>query len=198
MIQYRHGVFETNSSSSHSIIVSSKDDYYTKEEIERYIDRSYKDEGLVKFWNDDELTFRRYPFDILTTFEDKLRYVIASYSWDDKIPEEVYEVCREVIEGFKGFEFPEVFDHWDEDGNYVKVEYRGDVDHQSCELLKSFLLKYKITLRDFLLNKRYVVIIDGDEYNTRYKLLNLDFIDYSKIDMIYGIYGEWELTHDTD
>ena len=41
-----------------------------------------------------------------------------------------------------------------------KVVY-GDVDE---DILSGFLEKNNIELKDFLLNKKYVVIVDGDEY----------------------------------
>ena len=193
MIQYRHGVFETNSSSSHSIVVSAKDDYYTKEEIEKSLYWKFEKDGLIEYWSDDDLRFGRYPFDILNTFAGKLRYVIAAYGWDDKIPQEIYDVCREMLDGFKGFKFPFYWDERDE-----RVEFHGDIDHQSCTLLKSFLEKNNITIREFLLNRKYIVIIDGDEYNTFERLLSLDFIDHSKIDKIYGIYGEMRCNSDSN
>ena len=193
MIQFRHGVFETNSSSSHSIIISTQGDYYTKEEIERSV-RYDNDEGLIYFWT-DELEFYRYPFDILSSFGAKLRYVIASYGWNQEIPEEVYDICREVIDGFKGFHFPRAMSWDDED---EEKEYHGDIDHQSESLLKSFLKKYDVTLREFLLNKKYVVIIDGDEIDVTDRLLNLSFVDNDRIDKFFGIYGELERVNDSD
>ena len=42
--------------------------------------------------------------------------------------------------------------------------YFGYVDHQSKGLLQDFLEKEGISLSEFLINKKYVVIIDGDEY----------------------------------
>lgn len=41
----------------------------------------------------------------------------------------------------------------------------GYIDHQSIGMLQSFLEKHNITLREFLTNPQYIVIIDGDEYN---------------------------------
>lgn len=49
-------------------------------------------------------------------------------------------------------------------GYWKDYDYFGYVDHQSLGLLEGFLKTEDITLKEFLFNKKYVVIIDGDEY----------------------------------
>lgn len=73
MITVRKGVFETNSSSMHSICVMKNKGKYTDEDfwIDMYV------------WQDGELVlggleFERAPFRLLTTFKEKLEYAIAS------------------------------------------------------------------------------------------------------------------------
>jgi len=87
--QIRKGCFETNSSSSHSLIITKKNSNIrmTQEEIrhefylneEWYKERHKNDEKeIVKIdpWDND---FGRSPFDVLVTFEDKLAYAVAEY-----------------------------------------------------------------------------------------------------------------------
>lgn len=63
-------------------------------------------------------------------------------------------------------------------------EYPGYVDHQSQGLLDRFFAKEGITMKDFLLNKRYFVIIDGDEYCVFDDMCKTGIIDQRKIDHI--------------
>lgn len=70
--------------------------------------------------------------------------------------------------------------HFDSE-NYYEVPAIGMIDHQSMGLLKGFLKNEGISLKEFLTNKKYVIIIDGDEYDywERYKrsgLINTSFI----------------------
>lgn len=87
--QIRKSVWESNSSSMHSLVVTKKNSNVrmTQEEIrgefyldeEWYKDRHKNDEKeIVKIdpWDND---FGRSPFNVLVTFEDKLAYAIAEY-----------------------------------------------------------------------------------------------------------------------
>lgn len=49
-------------------------------------------------------------------------------------------------------------------GQEVGCNCYGCVDHQSYGLLQDFLKKKGISLEEFLTNKKYIVVIDGDEY----------------------------------
>ena len=71
--QIRRSCFETNSSSMHSLVIKKEDEYVDpkKESENIYI----HDGALSMIWN---LYFDRVPFEILTSFYDKLRYAIAS------------------------------------------------------------------------------------------------------------------------
>lgn len=69
----------------------------------------------------------------------------------------------------------------DKYGNWcIEIPYNGYVDE---DILSGFLRKENITIEDFISNKKYVVIQDGDEYcywthmkNTG--LINIDIIDH--------------------
>lgn len=214
--QIRRGCFETNSSSMHSLVITKEDRYFTREECE---ESAWVRDGKLKMNHLSELEFDRSPFDLLTSFNDKLRYAIASLCGSytekevaDKIFEDEFlpiikEVLLEVvsvdfIHGKRTFYYD--FDRneipgdiWDdetgepyccddneknhpEDREEDLIEY-GYVDHQSMGLLKGFLKEEGISLKEFLTNKKYVVVIDGDEYCTFDKLkeanlINLDWI----------------------
>lgn len=87
--QIRKSVWESNSSSMHSLIVTKKNSNVrmTQKEIrdEFYLDEEWykerhknNEEEIVKIdpWDNE---FGRSPFNVLVTFEDKLAYAIAEY-----------------------------------------------------------------------------------------------------------------------
>lgn len=146
----RNNVFETNSSSFHSLVITTLDEHYTEDEIRN--DVYIPENGVVQIWTSN-LEFYRSPFDILCTFESKARYAIASSA--GKLVNDVAEVYRKYIPGFVKFEFDAIPESWD-GANYV-TSYGGTDDY--C--IQGWLDEYKITLEEFLTNRRYVVIVDG-------------------------------------
>ena len=219
--QIRRSCFETNSSSMHSLVIKKEDEYVDpkKESENIYI----HDGALSMIWN---LYFDRVPFEILTSFYDKLRYAIASLcTSDEQFETEFLPIIREILPEVKTVRFGEEQKtyYYDEDGNEVKPEWYGDglfyvkngekkkpipkarvvgkdyggVDHQSVGLLQGFLKGEGISLKEFLTNRKYVVIIDGDEYGAwgdvkRSGLINLDKIEreYPPDDEPFDTY-EW-------
>lgn len=157
--QIRRNVFETNSSSMHSLVISKDDRLLTEDEL---TDGMYIDEdGIWDIWSEDDLCFGRSPFQCLTTFESKVRYAIASLCYwrsnkEKKVTfEKIKAIVLEAIPECKDVKLP--IDKYSEK---KKVIY-GSVDE---DILSGFLEKNNIKLKDFLLNNKYVVIVDGDEY----------------------------------
>ena len=199
MINVRKSVFETNSSSSHSVAITDSDCYETKEYFQELADRMWtNDENeyrVSKLFVDDaeDLEFGRYPFDILYTFADKVRYAFASYSYDPDC--EMFCEIKRIIEKYTGrskIVFPREL-HWDridDNGNVPSTEFYGYVDHQSCRLLDGFLKKSGITMEEFLTNRKYMVIIDGDEYNFWGKMKESKIINTSVIGKEYSCFDE--------
>jgi len=79
-MQIRTGMFETNSSSMHSLLIMKKRQIMTQKEIrdEYYLDEDWRKERgntLRLDWTNEE--FGR-GFDVLTSFRDKLSYALAS------------------------------------------------------------------------------------------------------------------------
>lgn len=237
--QIRQGVFETNSSSMHSLTVIKRDEKYTLEEIleDLYLyDDNTGDKKCV--WHillDDELCFGRAPFRAIATFEGKWRYACASlvHEYNDETYKELVTIAKKYIPNLKKIELPirtfnvpnkkakkhkndsfaqkygktekEMNDflaqkekdwgielYYSESRGYWQYEapYTGYVDE---DILSGFLKKEGISLEEFLTNKKYVVIQDGDEYCywndiKRSGLVNMDIIDheYPKMDR-YGL-----------
>lgn len=173
MRQIRKNVFETNSSSSHSISIKKEGHYYTPEEIKESVFYcSWEDwNGKIRFYESD-LEFGRSPFAPLTDFFEKLKYAIASFADDDVKREEIESIMYEVIPGLKEIKYPTERD-WKTD---EETEFYGYIDHQSDGVLQVLLDKKNITIREFLLNSKYIVFIDGDEYQIKERLFDSGLI----------------------
>lgn len=178
MIQIRDNTFETNSSSSHSLIITDFEDKYTQEEIMKGIylwsdgkDRMYE----------NNLEFYRSPFSLLATFESKSRYAIASSN--GRLVDEVEKIWRKYIPNFNGFGFDMKTEEYDYDKNdWVDLDepkpiYGGTDDYQ----IEGWLKSYNVNLEDFLTMRRYMVVCDGDEYRIWYHILDSGLVDKSHI-----------------
>ncbi len=224
-VKIRRGCFETNSSSMHSIVITSDDRVYTQDEFNDgvYINKN----GEWHNW-EDELYFERSPFTILSTYESKLRYAIAEFcgSQDeeaiDKYGPEFDRITAKHYSEFDHFSFNKIYkrafadkngkelpmndvhyywgddqaDHYyyydgDEKVEATRLPYDyecnnyGHIDHQSAGTLESFLKSHNITLEEFLTNKKYIIIVDGDEYCEFDKLLSSGLVDKKKIVEVY-------------
>lgn len=173
MINIRKNLFETNSSSSHSIVVTNKP---IKENTYYFCVRLNKDRKMTV--DEDDLFFGRHPFKFLCTFYTKVCYAIAScgkhgFSEIEEIVKKYAKSYTGLSEQCAGIELPKI---------YKKNTYfYGDIDHQSCGLLAHFLSKENITLEEFLINPKYTVIIDGDEYCVFFDMINTGLIDSSQL-----------------
>lgn len=186
MKQIRRNVFETNSSSSHSLVITTDNEHYTREEINKNF---YMTDGIVRLW-ESSLEFYRSPFDMLVTFKDKLRYAIASSNGN--LVDECREICKKYVDGFIDFEFDTKDYVWDSEvKDYVETNepipnYGGTDDYQ----IEGWLKKYNVSLEEFLTNKRYIVVVDGDEYQIFDHIKKSGLFDTSKI--IHDSYEESE------
>lgn len=244
----RLNCFETNSSSQHSIIVTKNDVRVNPEELDwnkvKDENEPYSYERIYLYkgkWNlrDIDDGFGRYPFQLLTTFEEKFKYAMCEYLGhlyeDDPEWQEQYDmfkaIASEVIPGFEDFNIRTKdidiyldkdgndikqkdlhYNYWnkeekhpeyyyiDKDGNkqqaifdeenYLEMPNIGTIDHQSAGLLKNFLKDKNIDLKEFLTNKRYVVVIDGDERDDFQRYYDSGLINKDYITEIYDKSGE--------
>lgn len=213
MINIRNSCFETNSSSMHSFIISKKNcGPYTEEEILKNL---YLHNGRLRLWN-SELEFDRSPFRILTSFKDKLCFLIAEFCgynddadncFENEIMPIIKKVCPSITSVKFDKQYEEVYedsngnkyaahecalsDYDDETGSYKRVYIQPDeteIPLTLCEneeaernyygyaesfgLLSSNLQKRNISIEEFLLNREYMIVIDGDEYNEFGNLLD--------------------------
>lgn len=183
-IQMRQGVFETNSSSMHSLVVKKVEKILSADELKENM-YLHKD-GIWDIWNDDELSFGRSPFECLHLFEEKVRYSIASLCGyrDDAAEkfEEIKTIVMELIPECKDIKLPK-----ERYGNREEICY-GYVDE---DILSGFLKKENITLREFLINPKYIVIIDGDEYLIWDSLKRSNLVNEALIEKEYPEGSRW-------
>ena len=257
----RRGCFETNSSSAHVIVVTKKDEHINPDTIiwNRNAENMSNDTVYLNVngtWSLSDIDdgFGRWPFQMLTTFEEKFKYAMCEflgylYGDDpefDRIYNEFEAIAKKYIPGCKGLHVHtremdlyldkdgneilhkdlkydgydeknhrEIYYYLDSDGNkqpavfdednYYEYPNIGMIDHQSAGLLKNFLKDKKISLEEFLTNKKYVVCIDGDEYMAwdaikKTGFINLDFIseeyNTSGEDVEFKEWLEWEKEHE--
>lgn len=182
-IKIRKGVFETNSSSMHSLVVKKENEYYTQEEM---TERMYLDDnGVWEIWDNDDLYFGRTPFQCLGDFCEKVKYAIASLcgynddareTFDDivKLVHEICPACTDIILS----------------SNYRLLDetYYGHVDK---DILSDFLAKENITLKEFLSNKKYIVVVDGDESCIYQSMKRCGMINTDNIEKEYPDYPDY-------
>ena len=169
MIKIRNGCFETNSSSSHAMIML-KDDKPLPQMIESGF-HVYK--GKLEIWYRD-LEFGRSPFDVLANWYHRMCYAIASFN-NDSSYEDIVAILYKRIGGLREVE---IFGG-DRD-EYYKYGY---VDHQSQGMLQRFLRQHDISIEEFIFNDRYIVIIDGDEYQVWDRLVGCGLINEDKVEL---------------
>ena len=225
--QIRRGVFESNSSSQHSLAIMKINEKYTLDEISNEIYLS-KD-GVWNIW-DCSMEFGRSPFKVLGTFAQKWKYACASlvFEYNDEIYVELEEIAFKYIPGLKKIKLPTITEsipnkdcEENKDSDFCEtygmtedelndflskkekkwgledgeVDYWLDSEHKNWRyekpytgyvdenILGRFLKKENISLEEFLINKKYVVICDGDEYCVyddmkKAGLINTEMIDY--------------------
>ena len=197
MIQIRDNTFETNSSSSHSLIITDFDGKYTSEEMMKGI---YLWENKETRMYESHLEFYRSPFSLLATFESKSRYAIASSN--GRLADEVEKIWYKYIPNFNGFEFDMKTEEYDYnkkdwvDLDEPKPIYGGTDDYQ----IDAWLRRYNVSLEDFLTMRRYMVVCDGDEYREWYHILDSGLVDKSHIihDSEKEVAEEWKRKYEEE
>ena len=203
----RRGVFETNSSSMHSIVVLKEDVNAEKQDDNIWITK-----GELHIYESD-LEFGRSPFEILSTAERKLHYAIASIlssavwghvtedgNCDEYLSDKLDEfdsIASGVFAGCVGIDYPMTTKH-DETSEWEEPDL-GYVDHESSGLLAHFLDKEGITLYEFVSNPKYIVVIDGDEYCVFNTMKHSGLINTNNIEKEYCLdHYFYDFVHEED
>lgn len=169
IINIRRNIFETNSSSMHSIAIRKEHHMFNENGLPNIYLNSKGKKNVYDF----DLSFGRYPFRPLLTLFEKALYLIAIYRYEDEFPEDwakknIYPIIKKYYPKFTGFNYPT--ETYSDEINY------GYVDLGLSCLLKSFFVEHNISIEEFLTDTAYVVFIDGDEYYELQKYLDFGLI----------------------
>lgn len=157
MKQIRRKVFETNSSSMHSIAVVGENN---REKPFSYGEVVYVSGGEYG-WGPD----------VLTGPMDKLNYIFTSLfqhsdNYDDIMDSVEFEILKKVVKDYTGAELV-----IDIDGE-LDCLLCGYIDHQSQGMLNG-LIENEDNLKEFIFNDKYEIIIDND--NSLYYVDNYNY-----------------------
>lgn len=104
-VKIRKGMFETNSSSAHVLAIRKKiledRDYPIADEIRSHIDTQY---SYIVAKHKNDLRFERWPFDLLTSINDKIRYLSAYSDGEDN--DEILKILQSYCPECKRLIFP--------------------------------------------------------------------------------------------
>lgn len=85
---------------------------------------------------------------------------------------------------------------YDKDGREVSIIWisdlidAGGIDHQSSGLLSGFMKKYDVSLKEFLINKNIIVVVDGDECQILNSIKQTGLINEDNIALQFPTYGQ--------
>lgn len=156
MKQIRRGVFETNSSSSHSISISGNDSW----EYPKYtLNVEFGEYG----WEENDFYGVENKLSYVLTM---VQYHLGDLSWEERTPEVVLNSnyvkwLREIVKGFCDQEIEiQLMDEM-----YYPMGY---IDHQSTDVLDEFWaedeLTFKSNMREFIFNNKYSFSTDNDNH----------------------------------
>ena len=159
MLRIRQNIFETNSSSAHSIVILNEvsDELLKRNENK---DSIHVDEKELELRDTDVIFY--CDFKVLTSVGEKIGYAMASYEDRDKIQEELEEILSKYTNG----KITKITIYDEKFGEEVYPH----VDHQSIGTLEFFLKDNNITLEEFICDPKYIVIIDKDGAGVLYNL----------------------------
>ena len=142
--QIRKNVFESNSSSLHSLVIMKNDAQYTTEEImdDIYLQNDYDTGEKNCVWeisDNDDLYFGRSPFRILSTFAEKWMYACASLvcEYNDDTYKELVSIAKKYIPNLKKIELPKTTDYIYNKGAKINTD-------------NQYVQKYGKTKKEFL------------------------------------------------
>lgn len=183
----RYNTFETNSSSMHSlVVVKDPKPYSSDEQFSNYCE----DKEFNLFWY-DEGVYGRFPFQVLRTPLDKLRYYVAFYIGANKQTELIPKVIDFIHEqtgiakkkiNIKAYnEYESKYEGY----GYASINDTG-------EDVFTYIEKNNISMEEFVLNPKYIVIVDGDEYQEFKKLFRSNILNANDFEYISSGTSFWD------
>lgn len=176
MIQIRSSVFETNSSSTHSVSISRKNSkYYDASSLNFFIDDND---------NKVHVKFGEFGWEIESYWSpyDKLQYIVTMLvetegnsitCVDDLFQTDGFKLINDAVANYcncDGIWIDEdmKLDSYTWDGKtHYYIDHNGYIDHQSCEDYKTvqdFLDDYCLDVTQFIFDSGVVVHTDNDNH----------------------------------
>ena len=190
MIQVRRNVFETNSSSSHSLVIKPGCDYYTPEEVFEELQWICEEvEGkpgkyiLCPHSYEYDEGFNRAPFQVLDTFRTKLWYLYAHAPCRKIPPKGNRNWTRYQPEYYKVTNYIKKYLPWLEGLNWPS--YDREKPHSEAYGFSGAMKKAGLDWYNYLFNKNIIVICDGDEYRVWERLKKTGLVKYQKATQEY-------------
>lgn len=182
----RNSTFETNSSSMHSLVVTKTARKYSAYNLR--FDSFVDDEEFDLFrWDVPEM--ERTPFKVMRTPKDKLMYYIGWYigfkGEHDKV---------DMIKEFLSKQLNLPIDKIKININAIRDDYMYPIVHpnDTGEDVFQCLEEHNVPFEEFILDPRYTVIIDGDEYREFAQMFDAKMIDVNNIDYISSGIDFWD------
>lgn len=166
-IKIREGIFESNSSSTHSLSVSRKSSY-DYESIKRFIALDGALHIVPEEFGWEEREYRlpynkiQYAFEMIYMTEfsyDELKTLSVDEIYESEGFQALKEAILENISECKDVVVEPIEDTWSNPFGYI--------DYQSCENYKSlqhFLSDYDVTLEEFIFNTGIILKTDNDNH----------------------------------
>lgn len=127
---------------------------------------------------DIEISNRREVSIFLDKNGNEIPYSELKYDrWDSESNKSIYKYMAS--DG-------KLYEAKEDEEEYYDCPDIGPIDHQSMGTLRGFLKEKNITLKEFLTNKKYRIVIDGDETEKYLEYLKSGDIDANIIEDVYG------------
>lgn len=174
MKQIRRNVFETNSSSSHSVSVSNITDMYSASTLrvdnDNYVHVSFGEFGWERIDYYDPYAKLSYLVTMLIETEGN-----SCKSVDDLFETDGFKLINDTVANYCKCEGIRINEDDMENATWTRsdgsvetyISHNGYIDHQSCEdynNVQAFLDDYCISAEDFIFNKGVSVHTDNDNY----------------------------------
>ena len=191
-IKERVGLPETNSSSSHAIVINDLNDKEYLSELLEYINS----DNILELPSSGDFDFGNCSFSSSNNIIKKIMFVIALFSTRTWGNDSIIKISKflnylgNIIKSFTGvkdvkFEsiskYNEMLGNFEDDSDYesfedIDYEYRtcsfGNVDHQSMDLYEE-LFQNKDTLKNFIFSKDSWLFLGSDCYNMDIKIYEI-------------------------
>ncbi len=187
MLNIRRNVFETNSSSMHSLVIVKKPKPYTMQELNLFTYDGETEFNL--FYDREDANYERAPYRVLRTPLDKLKYysayILGTCNKLDKIGEIKNFINQQTGIDQENINLEYVETHYTRSGKEIETRDYGYVSsNDSGEDVFDFVKRKNIDWKDLILNPKYVIIVDGDEYKLFQALFDSNILDANNFEDI--------------